>query len=406
VELEERGVRVLRVTEGALEAHEHAAIAAELRFRFELEEAWAKACVRRGLVTARREGDVIVLSAYAETPHAYEVYWRLTELTGRHTRRDQDKAPWEVRCDAREGLVVVDRPPFTGDDAHPFEPAELLFSHVAPAELEAVGGRVLLEVRRFRELDIRQAQASLRVTLPRLFEAAALARWEELRTGEAVHFETEDARRLAIGRAVDLWRSGLTPQGLAQLLAQVARRLDTARLVQNARVAYAAATGDAGAPRGFEREATRAGHREVQEVVDVLTRRYDDTPTAVDGYRLTSLPLERVVPEIKGHARAKLFISAGDFLEGTEDAERGPRVIVALPRGEDEALSEEAQVTIESPPRVFGALGDPTCARVVAFVEENREALLRHWRLETDTPTLCEELVFPAAGTVERGPTR
>ena len=44
-------------------------------------------------------------------------------------------------------------------------------------------------------------------------------------------------------------------------------------------------------------------------------------------------------------------------------------------------------------------------ANLSAFVEANREALLRHWRFETDTPTLCEELVFPAAGTGERGPT-
>lgn len=55
-------------------------------------------------------------------------------------------------------------------------------------------------------------------------------------------------------------------------------------------------------------------------------------------------------------------------------------------------VDRAAAVTIADPPRVVGVLPIAVAQDVTAFVERNREVLLRHWAGEIDSGEIAEQL--------------
>jgi hypothetical protein len=96
--------------------------------------------------------------------------------------------------------------------------------------------------------------------------------------------------------------------------------------------------------------------------------------------RLSTLDLEalsNLLPEDTGVVDAVLWISAGEF--SSSDVEHGPRLQVVLGRGLTvEGIANSVSVTLTNPPRMLGTLPSVVATQVTAFVERNRDALLRH----------------------------
>ncbi len=88
---------------------------------------------------------------------------------------------------------------------------------------------------------------------------------------------------------------------------------------------------------------------------------------------------------------AIIWVSAGEFA-GAE-LQHGPRIKVVL--GEKitgEGLADAVSVTLGVPPKVLGELPGKVAKRVVAFINKNRDVLLRHWNGEIDTKEMLDLL--------------
>jgi hypothetical protein len=86
-----------------------------------------------------------------------------------------------------------------------------------------------------------------------------------------------------------------------------------------------------------------------------------------------------------------IWFFAGEF--SRNESRHGPRVQVALGRKFTlDGLADSVAATMTSPPEVLGTLPTEVAARVVAFIDRNRGALLQHWRGEIDTRHAIERL--------------
>jgi len=107
-----------------------------------------------------------------------------------------------------------------------------------------------------------------------------------------------------------------------------------------------------------------------------------------DGFVLSNL--RSTTTGVEG---AILWVAAGEF----DDADRtqGPRIMVVL--GDNisaDRLKDAVVVLLTKAPVVMGSLPGEIERQVVAFVEANREVLLRYWTGEMSTREMIE-LVQP-----------
>lgn len=102
--------------------------------------------------------------------------------------------------------------------------------------------------------------------------------------------------------------------------------------------------------------------------------------------------MSSITPDDSGVEGAVLWIQPG--AAHATDAEQGPRLQVVLgTRTTIETLSTSVTVTLETAPRVLdGTLPSTVRTQVVAFIERNREVLLRHWRGELNSRQTLERL--------------
>lgn len=112
-------------------------------------------------------------------------------------------------------------------------------------------------------------------------------------------------------------------------------------------------------------------------------------PRITDSFVLSNLT--SVTTGIEG---VVVWVSAGEFADG-DDVEQGPRIMVVV--GDDisaDQLKDAVTVLLTDPPEVLGVLPDEIERQVVAFVEANREVLLRYWSGKMSTREMIE-LVRP-----------
>jgi hypothetical protein len=96
--------------------------------------------------------------------------------------------------------------------------------------------------------------------------------------------------------------------------------------------------------------------------------------------------------EDTGIEGAVIWFFAGEF--DRKETQHGPRILICL--GEEvtiESLADSVGVRLTSPPDVLGTLPSTITRQVVAFVEANRDVLLRYWQGETATSEVLELLV-------------
>jgi hypothetical protein len=96
-------------------------------------------------------------------------------------------------------------------------------------------------------------------------------------------------------------------------------------------------------------------------------------------------------PNDTGVKGAVIWVSAGEFAGA--DAQHGPRIKVVL--GEKittDGLKEALSVRLTEPPEVLGELPGKLKKQAIAFVNANREVLLRYWSFEIGTPEMVRLL--------------
>lgn len=112
-------------------------------------------------------------------------------------------------------------------------------------------------------------------------------------------------------------------------------------------------------------------------LADRVASRYLEADFAVEA-------MSNVPPEDSGVDGAVLWISPGEA-HGT-DLQHGPRLKVVLgTKVTAESLRVSVSVTIEDAPRVLGTLPGKVRGQVLAFIRQNQDVLLRHWRGELNS---------------------
>jgi hypothetical protein len=94
--------------------------------------------------------------------------------------------------------------------------------------------------------------------------------------------------------------------------------------------------------------------------------------------------MSNLPPQDTGVEGAIIWVSVGEF--SGADLQHGPRVkVVPGNKITTENLQDAASVTITDPPRVLGTISGKIRRKVVAFVNQNRDTLLRYWNGELST---------------------
>jgi hypothetical protein len=101
--------------------------------------------------------------------------------------------------------------------------------------------------------------------------------------------------------------------------------------------------------------------------------------------------MSNLPPEDTGVTGAVIWVSSGEFA-GTA-IQHGPRVkVIRGTKITPEGLEDSVSVTLTNPPQVIGTLPGRLKRQVVAFVDANRDILLRYWRSEISTRVMLEGL--------------
>jgi hypothetical protein len=96
-------------------------------------------------------------------------------------------------------------------------------------------------------------------------------------------------------------------------------------------------------------------------------------------------------PDDTGVLGAIIWVSAGEFAGA--DAQHGPRIkVMQGSKRTTEGLRDAISVQLTDPPEVLGVLPGKLKKQVIAFVNANREVLLRYWAFEIGTPEMVRLL--------------